>query len=136
MKIVQALLSSTCRKAYYEDVFVRAFISLALVSSFAFADQKQADKDVRLVRTESYSITRFQEVVESAMDDEPTSLKDRLIRLRAQLEIAKRDLEQLNQRNEVPDKDQHELYVRAAQAQVDHFRQLIARTERKALKKR
>lgn len=105
----------------------------------------QADKgSVEIIRPESYSIRRFQEIIQNANLTEEHTSQEQLISMRARLIIARQKLQDLKTRsaqqqlsanqNEAP--QIKEVHIRAAQAQVDHYAKLVDRYEDRILKEK
>ncbi len=95
-----------------------------------------------IVPSEEYSIKRFSEVLETAVEDAEASPQEKLIALRAKLVIAERlyaDMQ--SRRKNAATAEEREnapriVQLRAAEARIDHFQMLILRTERRVLQTR
>lgn len=111
------------------------------ISTFA-ADKSQGA--IEIVRPESYSIRRFQEVIRQSSTDEEKSPQEELIAMRAKWVIAQQRLQDLknryHQQQLAPPLNESalvkEVHLRSAQAQVDHYAKLVERNEGKILKEK
>lgn len=95
-----------------------------------------------LVSLEAYSIRRFGEVLESAVEDTEATPQERLIALRAKLAIAERHYADLQAKRKNAKTSQEQeaaprvVQLRAAEARIDHYQAVIRRIEQSVLKKR
>lgn len=109
------------------------FFSVLQVSAFALLAQ------VELIPNQDYSIRRFAEVVEDAVEAEELTPQEKLIALRAKLVIAERELDEMEQKRELASTPQQReeapkvVHLRAAKAKVDHYKISIKQMEKMVL---
>ncbi len=98
-----------------------------------------AENQVEIVSPQDYSIKRFKEVIDIAMESENDSPQEKLISYRARLVIAERQLADLkDRRNNAQTPQQREegpklVNIRAAAAKVDHYRIKVSSLEKSIL---
>lgn len=114
----------------------------ALVFSIFFLPNlllTRAQGQLEIVSPQDYSIKRFKEVVDQALESENDSAQEKLISYRARLVISERQLADLkDRRNSAQSPQQREeapklVHIRAAQAKVDHYRIKIGKLEKSIL---
>ena len=104
--------------------------------------QASEPQGVSIISSEDYAVKRFQEVVAAYIENEPGDLQDQANELRTKLESVEKKFEQLessqlivNNGIDTPDKESVKpTTLRAAQAQIDHFRKRIDGIDAQILK--
>lgn len=98
---------------------------------------------VEIVRPESYGIKRFGEIIQEYQSSQPTSLQELIIENRAKLVIAEQKLITLKERKKSPAVTPEgevisvkDTQIRAYQARVDHYENLVSRLEAQILREK
>lgn len=108
------------------------FLLLFFAPNFTLGD------DYEWVQPESYSIRRFQEIVDVKFQDEKEkNPSERILEKRARLEMSKRDQKGIESpsQNTAAKSISSENLTKAAAAQIQHYEILIERLEKSVIKK-
>ncbi|MDB5038272.1 MAG: hypothetical protein JWQ35_1800 [Bacteriovoracaceae bacterium] len=118
--------------------FLPLLLLVSTAASTLLADQKAPEAE--LVKPEEYSTRRFQEVIDAFQKTRIKNIQEDLIALRAKLIIAERRWYELKEKRDAttPEAEKRELnrsqFLRAAQAEMNHYQTKIARLEEEILK--